>query len=417
MTNYDDSRLLDLLIDGDEAAIDALDPETRERLEALRTIRQEIRAIDAEDAIAFRPEQIEAAIADVSSAPSPLPEQRTATNKSPRGMKLSIGRLAWAAAILVGVLIAIFALGRGDRSTVYAEVFGKVDVHQDGKLLVRGADERFHLEPGMEVETEAGCWLNIGERFPCRAGRNTKIKVGSIADDEMHLELIRGMLRIDAPPTGPGTRAPRFIVNVGEATLISRGAVYSVRHIDKVEDHMIVDAGTVTLTCAGKSRDVTPSDGAFRYTRVCPCCPIEAKRLKIAYAAPICEKDDCRSFPVQRFRENAFEIARQHEIPVLVTRIDGPKIDQCFGGDFKGFVERARKLTGIVWLVLDPTDPVDGPYLSRIGVVNRNCAVILDHYEKLLVSNPINHDAEVCVVTLCRMLAKARVKCKGCPLR
>lgn len=385
MSRYEDVDLLDMIVDGRDDAIAALDPADRARLEELRLIHGHVAAIESERAAPLPDALIRRTVAHATEAPS-LP---TAPSRAP----IPIASRRWgAAAALLLIAVSVWVLFVGGSSRVEADpFFGRLDVYDGDRRILENVRHSFALGEGMTVDSALGCVLNLGHGFRIRIGPKTRLRCGKLEPTRIELALERGLVRVGGTP-----HDVELVMRVGGSTLRSRNAIYALQKLGEPTDHVQVDFGAVTLGCKDRSATVTPADGAFLYERVCPCPEDDG-----SHVVPRADAETmCVSFPMQRDPETALRLARENDVPVLVLRRDGP--EHCFDNRFKMFVDQARATCGVVWLVVDPA--TDRAFLSKYGIADPKTIVVLgargDERERMTLRGMEGHCARSIVNAL-----------------
>ncbi len=385
MSRYEDVDLLDMILDGRDDAIAALDAADRARVDELRAIHGCVVAIGSENAAPIPDDVVRRTIARATEP----------ATRGPAPIPLASRRWGAVAALLL-IAVSVWVLFVGGSSRVEADpFFGHLDVYEGDRRILKNVRNSFALGEGMTVDTQLGCVLNLGRGFRIRIGPKTRLRCGRLDSNRIELGLERGLVRVGGTP-----RDVELVIRVGGATLRSRNAIYALQRLGQPSDYLQVDFGTVALGCANKSAEVTPNDGAFLYEQVCPCpCP-EGGEPPSGIAPWIDADEVCVSFPMQRDPETAMRLAREHDVPVLVLRRDGP--EHCFDGEFKMFVDQARATCGVVWLVVDPES--DGAFLAQYGVADPKTIVVLgargDERERMTLRGMEGHCARSIVSAL-----------------
>lgn len=332
---HTDADLMDLVLEKSPAELEALelDAETRRRLEEMRRLCALIRAVERREIRPLRPERIQATV--------------LAARRGGGRLRLLRPRLGWAAALLLAAAAAFVLVlpRRGD--VAQAMLYGGVRVERAGAVYGPEAGQ-VRIGPGDRIVASEGGFIRCEGGALFAVGKDTELTCLLVDKEAIVLRLERGRLRCERIG-----RNRRLVLWIGASRIEARDAVFTVQYRCRRGDAVRVDRGRITVACRGKEVLVDPAAGAFSYRHLCPC-----RELKLPAAMKICCRDQGpsghRPFFVTADPSEAFRLAREQGLPILVVRRGGRALKGLFGGCcIASFMSRQRRLEGLIWLFLD----------------------------------------------------------------
>ena len=407
-TPFDDSHLLDHILDGRESeATDSLEPEARKRFEELQRLHALLSLADPlADVTGLSHAQRDAVVDrfQVGQAHS-RPQRNTPL------IRLLPFRLRYVAAAAVVMLLtllgwSVFGPSTTD-NTVYANVFGGIELSRDGKAIQPVA-HRLRLQSGDVVNAQGGGEINLGNGSLLRVSRDTRFACLQIADTDVVLDLQSGRFRCETLPAGV-----TLTLLMSGMSLRTRNGVFSVQYMNRPDDQLLVDQGEVEIRARDQSKVhiVRRDSDRFSLTRFCP-----ASQLPPEFNLQPCCKcrkrpGAARCYPMQTDHDAALALARTARIPVLISREDGPRLTPCYNCCcFVDFNHKRHAMAGLVWLLLDPTR--HAAELRRYNLdANPRAVVVLNSQGEVIDRGQVKKDGTM-YGTVLNLIRAGKKACK-----
>jgi len=381
--NQDDSHLLDILLENrEDEVIDDIDEETRTRLNELRKVLSTLREAANMNHTGLSKMQMDEVLARFKQQ-----DRISGPEVSPRGRIRFLHKkpLSWVAAVLFLVVLGVSIFGPWTGpDEVYAGVFGGINLIRDGEQI-QSDSHQLKILPGDTIVTTSGGMVDIRPGLFIRIGMDTKLVCLQIADPEIVLDLKSGLFRCESIPAHHELtlRVASAKITVNDA---ARDSAFTLQFFGRGDDQLVVDHGSVEIRCQGRVARITPESGAFSLARFDPTSyrsfPSFEGKIDLE---PCCRRagevhEHSRTFPVQTDPVSALKLAAKENVPILVSREDGPCLASCFTCCcfVKFNTKQQDSLCGLIWLILHPARHPDA--LNRYNLEDdQNSLVILDN--------------------------------------